>query len=329
MYVDSERKRMYMTLLQIKYAVYCYNCESINKAAEQLITTPSNVSKTIKALESELGFSIFERSSSGIIPTSLGSKFIKYATSIIDICNQISNLASSNEDLSFSLCYNQVPFVKEAFNEFCSTVNPDTLSNIKLYQGNYYYCKDLISRNICKLGIISIFSGNASSVTSQLKAEGFTADLMNSPYACLVLREDHPILKGISDLTTESLLNYDFSSLTNYPYISYSLAGTSEEIVTPFNIGGDIWPVNPNKIIEINNMSQKISIIKSTNAYSFVSSSVDEVTTKDGIVIIPNPSFRFHIYSVYKTTEGKTPVCSQFLSCLEKQIRESSDAICE
>ena len=50
-----------MTLLQIKYALTCAKCSSLTKAAEVLYLSPSNLSKTLKALEEELQKAIFER----------------------------------------------------------------------------------------------------------------------------------------------------------------------------------------------------------------------------------------------------------------------------
>lgn len=50
-----------MTFLQLTFAVEVAKNTSINKAAEQLYTSQSNVSNSIKALEDELGIKIFDR----------------------------------------------------------------------------------------------------------------------------------------------------------------------------------------------------------------------------------------------------------------------------
>ena len=50
-----------MTFQQLSFVVEVANCESINKAAERLYTSQSNVSNSIKALEEELGIQIFLR----------------------------------------------------------------------------------------------------------------------------------------------------------------------------------------------------------------------------------------------------------------------------
>ena len=55
-----------MTFLQLTFAVEVAKNTSINKAAEQLYTSQSNVSNSIKALEDELGIKIFDRTKKGI-----------------------------------------------------------------------------------------------------------------------------------------------------------------------------------------------------------------------------------------------------------------------
>ncbi|MBQ4491084.1 MAG: LysR family transcriptional regulator, partial [Pyramidobacter sp.] len=58
-----------MTLLQIQYALECYATGSLSKAAQNLFTSVSNLSKTLHALEDELGCELFVRTSSGVTPT--------------------------------------------------------------------------------------------------------------------------------------------------------------------------------------------------------------------------------------------------------------------
>ena len=67
-----------MTFLQLTFAVEVAKNTSINKAAEQLYTSQSNVSNSIKALEDELGIRIFGRTKKGISITETGREFLSY-----------------------------------------------------------------------------------------------------------------------------------------------------------------------------------------------------------------------------------------------------------
>ena len=72
-----------MNVLHMKYAVEIANAGSINKASEQLFIAQPNLSRAIKELESDLGITIFERSSKGIKTTPEGEEFIGYAKTIL------------------------------------------------------------------------------------------------------------------------------------------------------------------------------------------------------------------------------------------------------
>jgi hypothetical protein len=57
-----------MNTLFFKYAVEIERSRSITKAAENLFMAQPNLSKAIKELEVEVGFTIFKRNSKGVVP---------------------------------------------------------------------------------------------------------------------------------------------------------------------------------------------------------------------------------------------------------------------
>ena len=81
-----------MTFLQLTFAVEVAKNTSINKAAEQLYTSQSNVSNSIKALEDELGIRIFGRTKKGISITETGREFLSYAQEILDKMDFVEDL---------------------------------------------------------------------------------------------------------------------------------------------------------------------------------------------------------------------------------------------
>ena len=81
-----------MTFLQLTFAVEVANSTSINKAAERLYTSQSNVSNSIKALEDELGIKIFDRTKKGITVTEPGREFLSYAREILDKMDFVEDL---------------------------------------------------------------------------------------------------------------------------------------------------------------------------------------------------------------------------------------------
>ena len=72
-----------MTIQQLQYLVALAEGDSINQVAQNLFVSQSGISKAIKRLENELGFSLLERSSRGITFTSRGMKFLYDAYSLV------------------------------------------------------------------------------------------------------------------------------------------------------------------------------------------------------------------------------------------------------
>ena len=68
-----------MTIQQLIYAITITEVGSMNRAAENLFITQPTLTKAIKDLESELGFSLFVRSGKGMFLTPEGREFIIYA----------------------------------------------------------------------------------------------------------------------------------------------------------------------------------------------------------------------------------------------------------
>ena len=66
-----------MELKQILYAIEIADTGSISQAAHNLYLSQPNLSYSIKQLEKEIGFPLFERTSSGVIPTSEGRTIIE------------------------------------------------------------------------------------------------------------------------------------------------------------------------------------------------------------------------------------------------------------
>ena len=78
-----------MNLQQFRYALEIYRSKSFNKAAGVLFVSQPALSQSIRELENDLGFDIFECSNRGVVPTSEGYTFLN---SIVDFVHMIEML---------------------------------------------------------------------------------------------------------------------------------------------------------------------------------------------------------------------------------------------
>ena len=72
-----------MNITELRYLVAIMECGSVSAAAKQLYAAQPNVSKALKNLEEEYKIRIFERSSTGMIPTEQGRHFIEQAERVL------------------------------------------------------------------------------------------------------------------------------------------------------------------------------------------------------------------------------------------------------
>lgn len=72
-----------MTLQRLKYVSMVERCGSFSKAAQKLYVSQPSVSNLVHGLEEELGITIFERTSSGVIITNEGRELLKLGNKLL------------------------------------------------------------------------------------------------------------------------------------------------------------------------------------------------------------------------------------------------------
>ena len=113
-----------MTITELRYLVAIKKWGSVSAAAKQLYAAQPNVSKALKNLEEEYGLRIFERSSTGMIPTEQGRRFIEQAARVLEEVDRLTEDAHHARERCAELrvmiphatyaSYAAVDFLKEA-----------------------------------------------------------------------------------------------------------------------------------------------------------------------------------------------------------------------
>ena len=110
-------------LKHIDYVYTVYKEKSFTRAAEKLYISQPSLSATIKKIETELGYPIFERNGKEITPTYIGEKYIKAAEEILAI---EKNLENEIDDL---LQFRTGNILLGSTTYIVSNVLPDTLKH--------------------------------------------------------------------------------------------------------------------------------------------------------------------------------------------------------
>lgn len=144
-----------MNILHIKYAVEVANAGSINKASEILLIAQPNLSRSIKELETDLGISIFDRSSKGMVLTPEGEEFIGYANKILSLMDYVEQMYKKGlpSKQKFSVSVPRASYISDAFAKFSCSINANP-SEIFYNETNSQNAIQNILNADYKLGII-------------------------------------------------------------------------------------------------------------------------------------------------------------------------------
>lgn len=137
-----------MNIQHLRYAVEVDNAHSITTAAEKLFMSQPNLSRAIRELEGTLGFTLFNRTPRGIVPTARGEEFLHYARSIL---SQFDEMVARYDDKqtkepAFRLSVPRASYIAAAFARFAA----GTLGRVSL---DYKETNALRAiRNVCEDG---------------------------------------------------------------------------------------------------------------------------------------------------------------------------------
>lgn len=251
-----------MTLLQMQYAHECAKAGSFNKAAENLLTTSSNVGKAIKSLESELGFMIFVRSSNGITPTREGVNFLERTRKILDEVDSIKNCRYDTEKHCFRMFSTFTPITGEIFSSitrwFTSEHSDYTLI---LHYGSIADTKQLILSHQYDAALIFIDDRQNAFLEDLTSTAELGLEIVAERNNCVTVHKGHPIA-----LRYEESGELDAKMLFDYPCVTYNTDGQNTRK------HGYVRPIAPyidqNKVIQTNHHMWRDQIVDNTDAFS-------------------------------------------------------------
>ena len=138
-----------MTLTQLQYAVTIADTKSMNKAAGDLFVSQPALSGAIKELEEELATQIFIRNNKGIVVTTEGEEFLRYARQMVELGNLVEErfVNKTIAKKKFSVSMQHYSFAVEAFIELAKefevgeyelavheTKTHEVIDNVKTYR---------------------------------------------------------------------------------------------------------------------------------------------------------------------------------------------------
>ncbi len=198
-----------MNTLHLKYAVEIEKTGSITQAAENLYMAQPNLSKSIKELEDALGITIFERTSKGVLPTSNGKEFLKYARNILQQLEQIESLGTAGRMNSqgFSISAPRSSYISKAISDFICHLDQSNPMNIDIKETNSISTIHSVAEGQCNLGIIRYQAYYEKYFLDCIEEKNLCRDMIWEFEALCLMSKLHP-LAGNADLRYAEMCSY-------------------------------------------------------------------------------------------------------------------------
>lgn len=208
-----------MKLEQIVYALEIARCGSISKAAKNLLLTQPNLSSSIKNLEDDIGFKIFQRLPRGVYVTTKGTQFLEYAESIckdVENINAIGSNSNSLTPINFSLSTQSFSYIMDNFLALHSNYNSN-ITNFKIKHSHYFEVLDDVVRKQADIGIISISNEHMDLWNKLFKSKNIEFNPITSGKLHGYILDSHPLFNK-ENLVIEDLFEYPLVTCNHDDY---------------------------------------------------------------------------------------------------------------
>ncbi|MGT2675629.1 LysR family transcriptional regulator [Streptococcus rupicaprae] len=293
-----------MNIQQLRYVVAIANSGTFREAAEKMFISQPSLSISVRDLEEELGFKVFNRTSSGTVLTQRGMVFYEKALELVKGFDSFESqyLHSEDEKEEFSISSQHYDFLPPLMVEFATTY-PEHC-NLRIFESTTVQILDEVAQGFSELGIIYLNKTNVKGITQKLnKLELEIVDLIDFK-THIYLRKGHPLAKEelleLEDLKGLPTVRFT-QEKEEYLYYSENFFDTSDSCTT-FNVT-DRATLN--------------GILERTDAYATGSGFLDSESVH-GITVIPvNDGQENRMVYVKRKDQELSQVAEKFVGVMQ------------
>lgn len=193
----------------LNFALEIERVGSITQAAQNLYMAQPNLSKAIRELEKELGFSIFKRTAKGVKPTEEGAEFLYHARHIIEQLNAVERISQriGNDKLKYKISIPRDSYIVDGFTSFLSELEMEKGMEITINETNAIGTISNVVDRGYNLGIIRYQMVDEEHYMTMLKNNHLSYDTIWEFEYVLVMSKKHP-LADKEEIALEDLKKY-------------------------------------------------------------------------------------------------------------------------
>lgn len=198
-----------MNTQYFNYAIEVERTGSITKAAQSLYMAQPNLSKAMKELEEQLGYSIFVRTPGGMIPTKKGYNFLIHAKNIMQQLEQMEAIGTDkHSDIQqFRISIPRGSYIADGCTDFVAELNHERGMEITIQETNSMKAINNVAYEKFNLGIIRYQSIYENYFLDFVKSKQLIhKEIWEFEYLA-VMSENHPLAKA-ENINADELLHY-------------------------------------------------------------------------------------------------------------------------
>ncbi|MGN0596456.1 MAG: LysR family transcriptional regulator [Ruminiclostridium sp.] len=185
-----------MNLTHLKYIAEVEKKGSITKAAQNLYMGQPNLSKAIKELEEEMGFTVFKRTTKGVEPTQKGREFLEYAKKLLSQIDEIESIFKPNSDtLRLSITIPRATYCSVAFTRFLGSLNRDERMKIYFRESDAITAINDVAGGDSDIAVIRFQEMYKDYFMALLSEKGLDSKPLYNFEMRLLMSKNHPLAK--------------------------------------------------------------------------------------------------------------------------------------
>lgn len=299
-----------MNTKHLEYILEVYRCGSVNKAAKTCYLSQSHLSKIIKDIEAEIGFSLFERSSNKLTFNRNGLYFIESAEAIVAESHKIQRIPQMVSDNS---CMHIVSSPSAALAQsFMAFRKPNVAtdhgdSDIYKEAGLHDIIQQVFSRET-PMGIMSIFEKMVSKYAAICERHGLRMDLIKGGLPVyLMMSIRHPLAR------LDKIFTHD---LADYPFVLDSHIDSDDTLV------GLLKLKQPKNSLIVDNRASRMDAVMSGSYLCHSTPLPPEELRSKNLCIRPIEDFNEYmaVYSLKHAGQSFSVRETEFISFIKSQL---------
>ena len=198
-----------MNTTYLNYALEIERVGSISQAAQNLYMAQPNLSKAIRELEKELGFTIFKRTAKGVRPTEAGTEFLYHARQIMEQVGAVERISQriGTDKLKYKISIPRGSYIVDGFTSFLSELELEKGMEVTINETNALGTISNVADRGYNLGIIRYQMLDETHYLTMLKNNHLTYETIWEFEYVLVMSKNHP-LANKETITPEDLSEY-------------------------------------------------------------------------------------------------------------------------